>query len=157
MYKYSDSTGVSLHDNRATEISVSGNIVSFIFKDGFTVLADNPHNTFEMSAYTGSSEVRFRLSGKNIGQNITVYIFSKTEKENVMLREEIPFFMLADRINKGSSKLEFITSYKSYDGFDSYVFICCLWSNGEPYDRECEVIISADEVEYLWNEMFTEE
>ena len=128
MYKYSDSTGVSLHDSCATEISVSGNIVSFIFKDGFTVLADNPQNTFEMSAYTGSSEVRFRLSGKNIGQNITVYIFSETEKENVMLREELPFSMLADRINNGSSKLEFITSYKSYDGFDSYAFVCRLWS-----------------------------
>lgn len=157
MYKYSGSTGVSLHDNCATEISVSGNIVSFIFKDGFTVLADNPHNTFEMSAYTGSSEVRFRLSGKNIGQNITVYIFSETEKENVMLREEIPFSVLAERINNGSSKLEFITSYISYSGYDSYAFVCRLWSNKEPYQRECEVIISADEVQYFWNDLFPDE
>lgn len=157
MYCYSDVTGVSLHDSRATEINISGNTVSFVFRDGFTVLPDSPHNPFEGTAYTGCSEARFRLSGKSADRNITVYLFSETEKENVTIREEIPFHELADRINSGSSKLEFITSYRAYDGFDLYAFVCRLWSDEEPYNRECEVIIAAGEIEYFWNEMFPEE
>ena len=79
--------------------------------------------------------------------------FSKTEEENKSVREEISLAEFADMMNNGA-ELEFINLYK---GDSAYLFDCWIWFKNEPYHKECEIIISAYELTYYWNELYIEE
>lgn len=153
MYQHSDSSNVSLHDCRATKISYSDNMLSFVFKDGFWVSEHSEFNDHKKTAYTDESEVRFRLVYPKIESNITVYVFSETDNKNKTIREEIPFDRFINDINNGV-ELEFLYSYS---GYNSFVFECWLWFDKKPYHKECVIILSADEVTYFWNNLFVDE
>ena len=84
---------------------------------------------------------------------MTVYIFSETDKEDTAIRKSISAKQLAEVVNSGM-ELEFLYSYK---GYQSYIFECWLWSDTEPFHKECVIIISADDVLYNWNVLYAEE
>lgn len=151
MYNYSDNNennDIFLHDCRATKIAFHDNMLSFIFKEGFWVSENNINNFHKKLSYTDESEVKFRI----LNEDITIYIFTNTNEENKAIRESVPLDIFAEKIN-GGMELEFLYSYK---GYQSFIFECWLWFNNEPYHKECVIIISADEVTYNWNTLFTD-
>lgn len=151
MYNYSDNNennDIFLHDCRATKIESHDNMLSFIFKEGFWVSENNINNFHKKLSYTDESEVKFRI----LNEDITIYIFTNTNEENKAIRESVPLDIFAEKIN-GGMELEFLYSYK---GYQSFIFECWLWFNNEPYHKECVIIISADQVTYNWNTLFTD-
>ncbi len=156
MYKFSDNNennDISLHDNRATKVSFDSGVLAFEFDDGFYVTESNSNNYLKKLAYTGKSEVAFKTFSKDMDQDLTVYLFTKTDTESRTIRDEIPYAEFAKMLDNGM-ELEFLYAYR---GYRSYVFECWLWFDHEPYHKECVLMISADEVSYKWNELFAEE
>ena len=103
-------------------------------------------------SYTDKSEVIFKTL-YHTDTDVTVYIFSETDKEDTAIRKSISAKQLAEMVNSGM-ELEFLYSYK---GYQSYIFECWLWSDTEPFHKECVIIISADDVLYNWNVLYAEE
>jgi len=156
MYKYLDRNegdDISLHDCRATKIVINDGILSFVFKEGFWVSEHNRNNFNKKLSYTDESEVRFKTLYRDMESNITIYVFTDMKDENKIIRELIPFDTFAKWIN-GGMELEFLYSYK---GYQSFIFECWLWSDEEPCHKECVMIISANEITYYWNTLYTEE
>ncbi|MBQ8965314.1 hypothetical protein [Ruminococcus sp.] len=155
MYRFSDNNAnndIGLHDCRATEFWYDDSTLTFVFDEGFCVLADNRYNDLKKNAYTGRAELEFKASYKDIETNMTVYIFTDTEDKNKSIRERISLEQFRDMINSGA-ELEFLYSYK---GYMTYLFECWLWCDTTPHTKECMIIISADEVTYKWNELLPE-
>ena len=153
MWKYSDNNNISLHDSRATKMKIDDSFITFTFDNGFWILAENINNSNKKLSCTDKSEVIFHTVYNGAESNVTVYIFTKTDEENKAIREEITPYKLVELVNSGI-ELEFIYSYK---GYQSFLFECWLWFDKEPYHKECEIIISADNVTYNWNSMFVDE
>lgn len=148
MYKYIDNVddNISLHDCRASHISVNDGAVSFVFDNGFLVGANHKLNPYEEPMYTDKSDIRFYLLSKDTKNDIMIYIF--TNESGRTFREECSLEDFMSMINSGSAELEFLYSYK---GYQSVVFECWLWFDEEPYHKECVLIISEDKAACYWN------
>lgn len=156
MYKYSDDfdSGFSLHDCRATEITLDTGSISFVIPNGICVLASNANNPTGKHCYTDRAEITFSdPCFLDIGGSCTVYLYSCTDDKNTDIREEIPAQKLAEMLRNGA-ELEFLYTFV---GFRSYLFKCWLWFHEEPYHKECELIISAEETLCCWNELHEED
>ena len=156
MYKYSDSYDnncISLHDCRATELKLGEDSISFIFDDGFYITKDCKENGSGVLWYTGRSEVVFGdIDTKNIGEYVTVCLFSGTDSEGNAVRDEITVPKLAKKLKSGM-ELEFLYTRKENK---AYTFDCWLWFDTEPYHKECELRISSESMNCFWNELFEE-
>ena len=155
MYKYSDNNennDIILHDCRADKLLIGEKSISFVFGGGFYVSEKNRNNYNKKLSYTDKSEVIFKTL-YHTDADVTVYIFSETDKEDTAIRKSISAKQLAEMVNSGM-ELEFLYSYK---GYQSYIFECWLWSDTEPFHKECVIIISADDVLYNWNVLYAEE
>ena len=156
MYKYTDSldSGIGLHDCRAKKLTLGDGSMTFVFDEGIYVLPENPDNPTGEVCYTDRAEITFcNTLFKAPEDGCTVYLFSDTDDEARSVREEISAQKLADMLDEGM-ELEFLYTYKRYR---SYIFRCWLWFDKEPYHRECELIIAAEETFCRWNELHTEE
>ncbi len=139
---------VSLHDCKATKVSLEDEILSFSFPDGFWVR--NKDNTDKKLFYTDEGQVNFMLLyADDIA--VTIYIF--TEKDGKIIREECTIEKFMSQINNGLCSLEFLYSYI---GYQTFKFDCWIWFDKEPYHKECELIISAQEIVYQWNNLYEE-
>ena len=155
MYKYSDNNennDIILHDCRADKLLIGEKSISFVFGGGFYVSEKNRNNYNKKLSYTDKSEVIFKIL-YHTDTDVTVYIFSETDKEDTAIRKSISAKQLAEMVNSGM-ELEFLYSYK---GYQSYIFECWLWSDTEPFHKECVIIISADDVLSNWNVLYAEE
>ena len=155
MYKYCDNNennDIILHDCRADKLLIGEKSISFVFGGGFYVSEKNRNNYNKKLSYTDKSEVIFKTL-YHTDTDVTVYIFSETDKEDTAIRKSISAKQLAEVVNSGM-ELEFLYSYK---GYQSYIFECWLWSDTEPFHKECVIIISADDVLYNWNVLYAEE
>ena len=155
MYKYSDNNennDIILHDCRADKLLIGEKSISFVFGGGFYVSEKNRNNYNKKLSYTDKSEVIFKTL-YHTDTDVTVYIFSEMDKEDTAIRKSISAKQLAEVVNSGM-ELEFLYSYK---GYQSYIFECWLWSDTEPFHKECVIIISADDVLYNWNVLYAEE
>ena len=156
MYSYTDNNrndDISLHDCRATEITVKEGYLSFLFEKGFWVLESNRNNYNECISYTDKSEVKFKTLSKDTESDVTVYIFTDIKESDKSIRETLTLNSLKEMLDNGM-ELEFLYSYR---GYNSYIFECWLWFDYEPYHKECVLIISAEDAVYSWNELFKED
>lgn len=147
MYKLSDNNpeNFSLHDCKATKLIIGECTLTFEFEDGFYLCGT------EQTQYTGRSELEFTLAYKDVSWNITVYLFSKTDDDDRMIRSEISPDRFAELLNSGA-ELEFLDEYK---GYGRYLYDCIMWYRaGEiPRTEECQMIIAAKDITYRWNEV----
>lgn len=141
-------TNVSLHDCKATQISLNDKLLSFLFPDGFWVSKKDSDN--EKLFYTDEGQVNFTLL-YDAKVAVTIYIF--TEKDGKIIREELTIEELIHQINEKLCSLEFLYSYI---GYQTFKFDCWIWFNTEPYHKECELIISSQEIVYQWNNLYEE-
>lgn len=148
MYMYSDNNekdDIILHDCRADGISLEGKILRLRFSDGFFIGENNKQNPYGKILGTDEAEIRFDLFYKNPEVSVTAHVF--TEENDKTIREDLSLNELMEMIGSGA-ELEFLSSYRCYK---EYLFKCRLWFREEPYDKECELIISADSITYCWN------
>ena len=147
MYKYCDINDeyISLHDCHATKIIYENGILTFVFNDGIWVTQGHPSNSSDKTLRTDVAEVKFYLKYGN-ECDITMYVFEEEVKKTV--REEWKISKLIESVNNEKYTLEFLYQYK---GYNSVLIECWLWSDKEPYHRECELKLSLTDVKYYWN------
>ena len=157
MYKYSNSNTeyFSLHDCRATRLTVGDHTLAFEFEDGFWVIENNTM----LNQYTGRSEVGFTTESDKPEWDITVYVFEhidtdKDTEENKAVRTCIPLEKFKALLQNGA-ELEFLDEYK---GCEKYFYDCVLWyKKGKvPRTADCQIFISAKDITYRWNELKTD-
>ena len=101
MYKYSDNNennDIILHDCRADKLLIGEKSISFVFGEGFYVSGKNRNNYNKKLSYTDKSEVIFKTL-YHTDTDVTVYIFSETDKEDTAIRKSISAKQLAEVVN----------------------------------------------------------
>lgn len=152
MYKHYDKDGaaISLHDCRAEKATFEKGILTFYFpEDGFWIGPDHEENSTGEAVRTDAFEVRFHLLGESEEES-QCYVFDlKSERKAV--RKQWTISELVSALNSGKHQLEFL--YRYAGGYKELVFSCWLWDNKKPYDRECQLWLSVQDVTYCWNEI----
>ncbi|MBE6758892.1 MAG: hypothetical protein E7554_02225 [Ruminococcaceae bacterium] len=145
-WQHTQTSGVSLHDCRATSMHVTDNHIEFIFEDGFLVLADNEHNPHGKVCRSNVASLVIREYDLE-----SIYIFRNFHmfgRRILTVRRSIDLNRLAEMLNSGKRQLEFITTYIS----DFTVLCTCeIWSDRKPYHRECLFETVYESIEYNWN------
>lgn len=152
MYKYFDrneNDDISLHDCKATKVSLRKDILSFEFADGFWISEKNRHNPYGKLLCTDKSRVDFRLLYDDPEENVTFYLF-KEKKHGKVIRKQYSLKKLMKKINDKGRELEFLYAYQ---GYNSIIFECEIWFDKKPYSRECVLIVSTDDMIYRWNQI----
>lgn len=152
MYKFFDrneNDDISLHDCKATKISIRKDILSLEFEDGFWVSEHHRHNPYGKLLATDKSRVDFRLLYDEPEDNVTFYVF-KEKKHGKVIRKQYSLKKLMKKINEKGKELEFLYAYQ---GYNSIIFECWLWQKKKPYHRECVLILSTDDIIYRWNQI----
>lgn len=159
MYKYShqlntyDSAGkegsVGFHDCKATRISLEDGVLTFYFQDGFDVVKEI--GDLKKVYYTGESRLEFPLLYPD---EIDVLIYIFTNDNGKTIREECELGDFMKLINEKKYSLEFLYEYVGYMAFR---FNCMLWFDEKPYNKECELVISAKKAFCRWDDMYEAE
>lgn len=147
MYKYYDKNendDISLHDCRATAVSLKNKKLAFTFPDGFFVCDQNKQNPYGKTLCTDQSEIEFQI----LEEDVTVYIFSR--KMGKTIREEWEIRDYIEKINDHTYELEFLYKYK---GYQSMIFECMIWFNKKPYCKECVLMMRTEDITYRWNQL----
>ncbi len=145
-WQHTQTSGISLHDCRATGLDVSGSRLEFVLEDGFLVLADNEHNPHNQPRKSDKASIVV-----NNYDLESVYFFRELRffrRHLLTVRKSIPLKTLADRINSGKWQLEFITEYTTPF---TVLYNCEIWSDRKPYHTECQIEMVYGSIEYNWN------
>ncbi len=137
---------ITLHDCFAEKMYFHKGILSFLFPDGFWILANHPKNMSENTVRTNASQVDFEMINDEI-ENIHISIFRKNKRGHI-IREDWESADFISAVNNGEYQIEFITKYESYQ---STLFKCWVWFDKEPRHAECEIILDAKNAFYYWN------
>lgn len=148
MYKHKDreDTCMDLHDCTATKAVLKDGILSLYFPDGFWIMGDHPDNPFKRTVRTNKARVDFHLVYDD-GSDLVIHTFKKKKRRKTVRKTCAPGKFIR-RLNKGRYRLEFLYPYK---GYNEIKYDCCLWMDEKPYSKECEFMISTDQVTYCWN------
>lgn len=151
MWKNADKNvnhSISLHDCRATSMSVQEHALLFHFDDGFWVSPTDKRNPFGNIVRTDKSEiqlVRFEVSDIHIFKEVRVFHRMVSTK-----RVSFSLEKLMANINSGKWELEFVYEYHAHKGV---LYQCWIWMKQPPYHMECQIVIDCEEIEYHWNNL----
>ena len=145
MYKHCEMNDehMSLHDCHATDVTYENGILTFCFEDGIWISSD----TLNKTVRTDKACVKFYLETEE-DYDISVYVFEKILK--LTIRKEWHISKLLECINSKKFTLEFLYQY---NGYNSRVIDCWLWSDRKPFHRECQIKLRVEKVEYYWNNL----
>jgi hypothetical protein len=156
MYKFSDNdiNHFSLHDCRATKLTIGDHSLTFEFEDGYYLCGGTMLNQ-----YTGRSEVSFTTPSDKPDWNISIYVFEyldtdEDSEESRAIRTSIPVDKFIELLNNGA-QLEFLDEYS---GYEKFFYDCVLWypKGVVPRTMDCQIFIRAKDITYRWNEVKTE-
>lgn len=146
-----DEKYVTLHDCRATRVSLEDGELIFHFPDGFCIGSLHPENPYRKPIMTDAAEVRYHLfRGKS--WSVYGYIFDH-KKPGKAIRWDYSVEQLMADVNEKGGQLEFLYQYLDEN---CRIIKCELWFDKKPYHRECELFLHADAVDYLWNRLCKE-
>ena len=137
---------LTLHDCRATRVSLEGGELVFHFPNGFCVGCLHPENPYRKPIMTDAAEVRYHLVRER-SYDAYGYVFDH-KKPGKAIRWDYTTEQLMTDINEKGGELEFLYQYLDED---RRIIKCELWFDKKPYHRECELFLHADRVAYLWN------
>ena len=151
MYQFIENSDkfISLHDCRATGMTVGDRVISFTFADGIYIGKKHPRNTYGKTLRTDGAQVDFNLPVGTPDENVTCYVFYG-KKNGKAVRKQFSMNQLARRINDRGCPLEFLYAYK---GGDSVIYECSLRRKKKPGSRECILVIRTDGTSFRWNEI----
>lgn len=139
---------LTLHDCIAERAYFENGKLGFEFPDGFWISPDHPESNLTMLVKTDFSKVEYTLED-GMDYDVTVYVFKRSFGKK-MVGREWTLKKLADKINSGKYKLEFL--YQYLDG-NTRMIEWQLLSDKKPYWQECIMKISTSEVCYFWNSL----
>ena len=145
-WKHTQTSGIGLHDCRATQLDVNNDRMEFTFGEGVVVLADNENNPH--SSHRKTTAASLVINNYDLE---SIYIFREVclfGKRILTVRKSITPGKLSDMINSGKWQLEFITEYVS--AF-TVLYNCEIWSHRRPYHTECQIEMVYGSIEYNWN------
>ena len=155
MWKYTELdayNSISLHDCSADSVEFNGTDLIFDFADGFWVLPVSSHNGHDKPVKTGHAQLCFHGVFKDepfdaIDVYKTTHIFTKP----IFCRRLQPEYAdFLEMFKTGKYELEFITEYHAHI---SSLYQCWIWKKGIGLDAECQLEITAKNIEYRWNEI----
>ena len=151
MYQFTENSDkvISLHDCKATGMTVGDRVISFTFPDGVCIGKKHPRNTYGKTLRTDGAQVDFNLPVGTPDENVTCYVFYD-RKNGKAVRKPFSMEKLMRRINEKGCALEFLYVYK---GGDTLVYKCELKRKKKPGTRECILVIRTDGVSFRWNEL----
>lgn len=143
---------ISLHDCRATQITVEENRICMGFADGFWMIQNTAHNPSGETIKTTRSQVVFYLDQQNADEaEVAVFRRKQLKGKKIAVREVRNLAWLIKMVNGQGVQLEFVEAYRQcsdrlYKGY--------LYAKRPPYWLECELVIPRiEKIEYCWNEL----
>ena len=154
MYQFIENSEkhISLHDCKATSMSIGDRVITFTFPDGICIGKKHPRNTYGKNIRTDSAQVAYNLPVGTPDENVTCYVFYE-KKNGKTVRKQFRLEKLMGRINDDGCPLEFLYAYK---GYDTVVYECSLKRKKKRGSRECILVIRTDGASYRWNELCPE-
>ncbi|MBQ8909593.1 MAG: hypothetical protein IJY91_00980 [Oscillospiraceae bacterium] len=155
MWKYSELNAydsISLHDCRTDDIKIDGNDLVVYFPDGFWITPVSKHIDHHRPLKTGPSQLRFiGLGTDSVIDSVDLYksirLFQKTILCKRIQPEVADFLKL---ISDGKHELEFL--YEFHNSY-SALYKCWLWKKNRKMEAECQLELTAKNIEYCWNEI----
>ena len=143
---------ISLHDCKATSISMEGSDLIFDFPDGFWITPASNHIIHDFPIKTGPAQLCIHgifeeASFFAIDIYKTIRIFGKPIF-CYRLQPDYPMFL--KMIQTGKYDLEFITEYHASI---SAIYQCWIWKKNSGVYAECQFELTAKSIEYRWNEI----
>ena len=143
---------ISLHDCKATSISMEGSDLIFDFPDGFWITPASNHINHDCPIKTGPAQLCVHgifeePSFFAIDIYKTIRIFGKPIF-CYRLQPDYPMFLRM--FQTGKYDLEFITEYHASI---SSLYQCWIWKKNSGVYAECQFELTAKSIEYRWNEI----
>ena len=155
MWKYTELDAyntISLHDCKATSITMEGSNLIFNFPDGFWITPANKHINHDRPIKTGPAQLCIRGVFKEAPFDaIDIYKTFRILGKPVFCRRlqpEHPIFLKMFQTRK--YELEFITEYHAAI---SSLYQCWIWKKKSGVYAECQFELTAKSIEYRWNEI----
>ena len=154
MWKYRDEAEnqISLHDCRATQITVGENKICMGFADGFWILSNTLYNPSGETLKTTRSQITFYLNTQYADEvEIAVFRRKQLRGKKISVREFRNLAWLMKMVNGNGAQLEFIDEYQNYG---DRLYRGYLKAKRPPCSLECEIEIPwIEKIEYCWNEI----
>ena len=157
----------SLHDAIAEKMELEGDELRLFFPDGFVLHPEDPLNPYDDPRQTGPSRVVFSLlfpSYRKFGydDSISLEVFRDHLLRPIRLFREVnPLFTtcsrtkitkLAEKINSGAWRLEFVSKFTHYD--IGYLYECYIRTKRRWH--RCYLTVDCRRVSFFWNEVSEE-
>lgn len=137
---------IYFHDAILDKIIIDENKLNMVFSTGFTVQELTENGRWLKPCETGASTVVFDNFST---ADAVVYECREIDCEWVKIARDIDFSILAENVNSGRWKLEFLADYLDY-----YPLFKCGIETYDEKQLECEfAIISGGKITFLWDEM----
>ena len=143
-----DENMFSLHDCITDRVYFQDKELIFDFPDGFWVLPDHPASDIDKVVRTDAAKVTYTLIDDEY--DVTIYVFEKSLFGQT-IRKEWSIGELADKINSGKCKLEFL--YRYNQGNNNAILMCNIRVDKKPYFKDCWIEITYASLEYAWNHL----
>ena len=155
MWKYTEYNAyneISLHDCRASAITLHGSDVVFDFPDGFWLTPISNYNHSSEPVKTGQSQLCFRGVFAEVPFDaIDIYKTMRIFGKSILCRRCQPESSNFLKVFQNERyELEFITEYHAPI---SSLYQCWMWRKNSDVYRECQFEITADSIEYRWNDI----
>ena len=155
MWKYTELDAyntISLHDCKATSITMEDSNLIFDFPDGFWITPASSYIDRDRRIKTGPAQLCIHGFFEEapfdaIDIYKTVRIFGKPVLCR-RLQPDDPIFL--KMLQTGKYELEFITEYHAAI---SSLYQCWIWKKNSGVYAECQFELAAKSIEYRWNEI----
>jgi hypothetical protein len=155
MWKYTEINAyntISLHDCKASVITMEGSDLIFDFPDGFWITPLSSHSDHDCPIKTGPAQLCIHgifeeAPFDTIDIYKTIHILGKPVFCR-RLQPEYPTFL--KMFQTGKYDLEFITEYHTDI---TSLYQCWIWKKDSGVYAECQFELTAKSIEYRWNEI----
>ena len=155
MWKYTELDAyntISLHDCKATSITMEGSNLIFDFPDGFWIMPASSYIDRDCPIKTGPAQLCIHgifeeAPFDTIDIYKTVHILGKPVLCRRLQPDDSTFLKM---FQTGKYELEFITEYHAAI---SSLYQCWIWKKNSGVYAECQFELTAKSIEYRWNEI----
>lgn len=160
MWKYSELDAyktIGLHDCKSDFIKNEEGDLIFDFPAGFKLCPGNKHNKYNFPVMTGQAQLCFHGLYDEMEFD-SIYLYKKVRLFRKIIfcrRKQIETKAFLKFFEQGKYDLEFLTEWHAPV---SSLYKCMIYKKGsERTTTECEIEITAGNIEYRWNEIKNED
>ena len=155
MWKYTERnaySSISLHDCKSDSITIYGNNLIVEFPDGFWITPASSHSDHDKPVKTGPAQLCIcGVYAEEPFDAIDIYKTIRLFGKKLLCYKHQPQYTdFLKMFQCGKYELEFITEYHSSA---SSLYQCWIYKKNSGIDSECQLEITAECIEYRWNEI----